>query len=97
MRLSDEIESGEFISSGYTEEGVYYEMYGIQTMVRALGSVFVTRTVVFEGAVQPDSTMYWKEYIDGEAYAGTLSLIKFDYSSGQTTAVYEGTLNKKIE
>ena len=96
-RLCHDMEAGEFISSGYTEEGIYYEVYGTQSVTRALESMFVTRTVVYDGIVQPDSTIYWKEYMNGEAYAGTLKLAEFDYSSGQTTAVYEGTLNKKIE
>ncbi len=96
-RLYHDIEAGKYIASGYTEDGIYYEVYGTQNVTRALESIFVTRTVVFEGIVQPDSTMYWKEYINGDAYAGTLRLVEFSSSLGQTTAVYEGALNKKIE
>ena len=96
-RLCHDKEAGEFLASGYTEEGIYYEVYGTRSVTRAMESIFVTRTVVYEGIVQPEPTMYWKEYVNGEVYAGTLKLAEFDYSSGQTTAIYEGTLNKKIE
>lgn len=96
-RLCHDKEAGEFLASGYTEEGIYYEVYGTRSVTRAMESIFVTRTVVYEGTVQPDTTLYWKEYINGEAYAGTLALVKFDCSLGQTKAIYEGTLNKKIE
>lgn len=97
VRLNYGVEDGEFISDGYTEEGVYYEVYGTKAITRALEGIFVTRTVIFEGVVQPESTMYWKEYINGDAYSGTLSLVKYNCAEGHTMAIYEGTLRKKIE
>ena len=87
----------DFIISGYTESGIYYEVYGTGIEGRALEGVYVTRTVIFEGDIMPDSTLHWKEYINGIAYSGTLSLIEYAYKGGVTKAVYEGTLYKKIE
>lgn len=81
-----------YVGYGYTETGIYYEVYGENILYCALEAVTVTRTVVYEGVVQPDSTLYWEEEIDGEWYAGTLSRIKFSIYDNKTTAVYEGTL-----
>ena len=40
---------GEFITSGYTENAVYYEAFGEKVETRAAESIYVTRTIVYEG------------------------------------------------
>lgn len=93
-KSADNVESvlGTYVGCGYTETGIYYEVYGENISYYASETVTVTRTVVYEGIVQPSSTLYWEEEIDGEWYAGTLSRVKYNISNNKTTAVYTGTL-----
>lgn len=89
-----ELEKG-FIKEGYTEEGIYYKVYGENVVSRSSEYITVNRTIVYEGEVRPASTIYWEEQINGEMYTGTLLLLKYSISSGKTTAVYTGKLYKQ--
>lgn len=86
---------GEFLGNGYTEDGIYYEVYGETVILRSSEYVTVNRKVIYEGMVQPRSTLYWEEQINGEYYAGTLSLLNYYIDSNETIAVYTGKLYKK--
>ena len=81
--------------SGYTEEGIFYEV-GEEKILRASGnSITVERKVRYEGKVIPNRTLQWTEKIGNYTYSGTLSLAKFAYLNGVTTATYQGTLYKQ--
>lgn len=82
------------ISSGYTEEGIYYEVYGSTPNTFLRGALSVTRKITYNGKVNPPSSIYWRENISGVNYAGTLTLIDFMYyaDTNQTTATYSGTI-----
>lgn len=100
VRYFEFIEADEaFIASGYTDNGVYFEVYGKQYDTRALDGILVTRTFIYEGQIQPESTMRIKEYINGDAYSGTLNLTAFyyNYNENITEAEYQGMLYKRIE
>lgn len=86
---------GEYITRGYTAEGVYYEVYGETTYMRSAECLTVTRTVVYDGDVIPNNSVYWTEEINGGTYAGTLFLQRYSYMSNQTTAWYTGNIYKK--
>ena len=81
------------LSSGYTEDGTYYEVYGEQSVQR--GAVnYVTRQVVYSGDVIPPMKIEWKETISGKLCSGTLQLRRstYDKKENKTLAVYEGYL-----
>ncbi len=81
------------ITSGYTEEGVYYEVHG-EIPAQRSNSVEVTRIVAYSGDITPSSTLAWTENIQGHPFSGTLSLVSFRYDirSHTTLATYQGTL-----
>jgi len=87
---------GAMITSGYTEEGVYYEVYGDICTPRS-NSMDVTREVVFNGDVTPAYQISWEERMGGYSFKGTLYLTEYKYNkkSNQTTAYYEGTLYRQ--
>lgn len=85
---------GQLLYSGYTEDGISYEVYGLPVLTRAVDTVTVERTVVYTGMVNPSRTLNWEEKIDGVFYVGTLSLTQTKYLSGKTTAIYTGTLHR---
>lgn len=84
------------LSSGYTEDGIYYEVFGDQdaSVQRSSESTFVTRTITFSGNATPSASLAWSETIKGFRYAGTLHIVSSLYSqkTNTTTATYEGTL-----
>lgn len=85
------------LDSGYTEDGVYYEVFGepINVNVGARVLLDVDRTVVYVGEVFPPETMEWTEKISGVEMSGTLYLQSFLYNArtNRTTAYYSGTLS----
>ena len=89
-------ESMLLLGTGYTDDGVYYEVYGepYTGNINARVSVNVERTVVFVGDVFPPETMNWREFMSDLEMRGTLYLRSFIYnaSTNRTTAIYEGTL-----
>lgn len=93
--MMDKVTKEFFLLNGYTEEGIYYEVYGETELSRSSEAVSVERTVIYESIVIPSSTIAWEEQINGEMYAGNLSLVKYSFSSGKTIAKYTGTLYKK--
>lgn len=84
------------ISTGYTESGIYYEIYGDSVSVQQNSSGFyVTKTVVYDGEVTPPLTISWQEYINGLSYTGILHLSSSTYSpkTNKTTAAYQDTIS----
>lgn len=84
------------IYEGYTSEGIYYEVYDIETNTaqeRAAGdTIDVIREVRFNGIITPPSTQTWQESISGTFYTGTLKLYRCSYDNNTTIAYYRGTL-----
>lgn len=84
------------IYEGFTSEGIYYEVYNIETNVtqeRAAGdTIDVIREFRFEGIIVPPSTQNWAEQINGTSYSGTLKLYRCSYDNNNTIAYYRGTL-----
>lgn len=84
------------IYEGYTSEGIYYEVYDIETNVaqeRAAGdTIDVIREFRFEGIIIPPSTRNWSEQVNGTSYSGTLKLYRCSYDNNTTIAYYQGTL-----
>lgn len=98
---ANEAEKG-FLYSGYTTEGVYYEVYEtvteytIDELRTARASMYVERSVVYTGTdIVPPRTVDWEEVIGGVTYKGTLSLfsVKNDYVNNKTTCKYVGYLS----
>jgi len=98
--ISEFVTEGVFVEAGYTEDGIYYEIYDNLTIIddirtRASGSVYVERSIYFSGtSVTPQSTTSWTETINGKVYSGTLSLKSYakDYIYSITQANYKGYL-----
>ena len=84
------------ITSGYTAEGIYYEVYDeMPALVQRSGAgMNVSRTVIYYGKITPEREISWRETINGIQYTGILHLAKSDYDpvENKTTAVYRGTL-----
>lgn len=84
------------LGSGYTEDGVYYEVYGeeVTTNPSARVAIEVERTVVYDGKIFPPQTISWVEEIGVLECSGTLTLSSFYYNAttNKTTAIYVGTL-----
>lgn len=83
------------VYSGYTEEGIYYEVY-VNTDI-ANFTTYTTRVpysiyLSFYGYVYPNPTIYYAETLNGIKYVGTLELQNYYHADGITTAYYEGTL-----
>lgn len=87
--------SGDFITSGYTEDGIYYEVYEEGISTYSAGYITISRTVVYDGVVRPSSTLEWEELIGDTMYSGTLSLASFSIKDGKTEAVYTGKLYRE--
>lgn len=84
-----------FIKSGYTEEGIYYEVHGEALSQYRSISQTVTRQVTYEGDVTPPKQLLWEETIHGITYTGTLQLTTSIYTKGQTIASYRGVITAK--
>lgn len=84
------------VYSGYTSDGIYYTVHDIETqaaMTRTKGdTLYVVREFEYDGIVKPSTTIEWSEQNKGITYTGTLNLITFSFSGGNTIATYEGTL-----
>ena len=48
--------------------------------------------MVYDGIIKPDSTIFGEESISGELYAGTLTLFRYQFTSGKTVDEYVGKL-----
>lgn len=83
------------IKSGYTDEGIYYEVHGAALSQYRSISQPVTREVTYEGNINPPRELYWKETIHGITYTGTLQLTAKLYLKGQTIATYSGVITAK--
>ena len=81
-----------FIRSGYTKDGIYYEIHGEALAQYRSASQEITRQVAYEGIVNPPQQLYWKETIHGITYAGTLQLNNLIYANNQTIAYYSGVI-----
>lgn len=84
----------DYLRNGYTNEGIYYEVFGEQINPNIKGVISVERQIVYSGKITPNSTLEWREEIDGISYHGTLNLVFYTYNKTQntTTAWYSGTL-----
>ena len=86
------------VKSGYTDEGIYYEVYETMTIVNSStrsSSVYVERTIEYNSStVIPPNIMDWTEKIAGVTYSGTLSLKSYvrDFNYNATKANYKGYL-----
>lgn len=85
-----------FLASGYTEDGIYYEVYGEKATINpnTRHDIHVERTVSFTGKIFPPQTLDWLEEINGMDYVGTLTLTSFyyDVAANKTTGFYEGII-----
>lgn len=81
-----------FIESGYTDEGVYYEVHGEPLSQYFSISQSVIRQVTYQGEINPPQQIYWEETMHGITYRGTLQLSQLIYVKNQTIASYTGTL-----
>ena len=85
--------NGMLITTGYTENGVYYEIYGENTYIQRSGiSLLITREVVYTGYTTPPREIPWQERINNLTYIGTLYLSSTSYNpkTNKTTATYQG-------
>ena len=82
------------LASGYTDEGIYYEVYGEQITINpnTRHDIEIERTVVFTGRIMPPQTLDWEELIGVYIYRGNLQLISFYYdaANNKTTGIYSG-------
>ena len=83
------------ITSGYTENGIYYEVYGQTFLQPRSDSISVTRQVIYENIINPERQIFWKESINGVTYTGTLKLTQVMHDIDKTIAIYKGTLTVK--
>lgn len=87
------------IKSGYTEDGIYYEIYyevyedGM--VLYADGVEHVTVQLTYDSIIVPQTTIYWTEKIDGYLYAGNLDLLSYTYQANKTVATYYGSLYRQ--
>lgn len=87
------------VRNGYTDEGMYYELYfkviHEDVSICSEGVRHVTLKVTYDSITIPQETMYWSELVDGEEYAGYLSLKTYHFSGNKTIATYVGDLYKQ--
>lgn len=83
-----------FITNGYTEEGIYYEVHGEYAEPRAT-TLPVTRYVTYQGNIIPPEQLPWEETAGGIRYSGILTRNSYIYmrKDNITMATYTGTLN----
>jgi len=69
-------------------------VYGETYYYNDLGSITITRTIIYEGNMAPSPEISWREKIAGTVYAGTMALtgFRYDKAKNKTTATYTGTL-----
>ncbi len=85
--------------SGYTEDGIYYEVYfvipekDVDFCADGVEHVMVKRT--YDSIIVPPSTLDWEEEIDGELYSGTLKLQSYVFQGNKTIATYYGALYRQ--
>ncbi len=83
------------IATGYTSEGIYYEVHGDTSLPYRSDHITVTRQVTYDGKVTPEQQISWTESIGGVTYTGTLNLFQSSYRNNKTIAGYRGTLYVK--
>ena len=90
------------LESGYTEEGIYYEIFEVKTDAElgsrsnAMGGIEVTREVIYHATVNPPLTINHSTTISGMVYYGTLNLYKIVTGDGKTYAYYRGIIYPAI-
>lgn len=86
------------ISSGYNENGVYYEVYGDININQSIdtysNTLSVERGVVYNGKIIPTRTILWSEVLNSKVYSGELVLARYiyDVSANKTYAYYKGDI-----
>lgn len=81
------------LTTGYTENGVYYEIYSEYTYIQRSGvSLLITREVVYASNTVPPREIPWQKRINSLTYTGTLHLKNsaYDPKTNKTTATYQG-------
>lgn len=84
-------QSGRLLQDGYTEEGIYYQIYDLESDISVYAvdkTIAVSRCLIYEEIIMPSKTI---EYTQNN-YSGVLILQRFRYKSGKTYAYYSGTL-----
>ena len=80
-----------FVESGYTNDGVYFEVYDmIKEMQSNSSSKYITQEIVYNTILTPNDTLTCSRIYDGVTYSGTLGLYKYQWTSGKTHAFYQG-------
>ncbi len=93
--------SGKPIYTGYTEDGIYYEVYEEAAYdnhaVIFSDEIRITRTVEYNGNIVPPRSFAYSETIKGTPYSGTLSIKSYKYNrnTGKTIAKYSGVIKKE--
>lgn len=85
--------------SGYTDEGIYYELYfsivNKEVSSCAEGVKHVTVQLTYNYNTFPPATLSWTEEIDGESYTGNLNLETYIFNGSKIIATYSGNLYKQ--
>lgn len=85
------------IESGYTSQGIYFEVCDIQDSVIINGATrTITRQITYNGNIIPANSITVTDIVDGIYYTGTLNLLYYSYIDGKTIATYRGTLSAVI-
>lgn len=80
-----------FVESGYTADGIYFEVYDIITEMQSdTSSKYITQEIVYNTILTPNDTITCSRIYDGVTFSGTLNLYKYQWTSGETHAFYQG-------
>ena len=87
------------VYTGYTEEGVYFEVYEVVTARRDAikenqDAKWVKIRILYEGKVDPPRQFYYAKEYKKVLYSGNLDLKRVNYCEGETQAYYEGYVRK---
>lgn len=95
--LSENTSTQTFIESGYTSEGIYYEVYDIplsdgELLLNTSTQKYVSREIIFQAILIPPTTITQSITEDGITYSGQLRLFSYYQDSEKTYATYKGYL-----
>ena len=89
--------------TGYTSDGIYYEVYDITTGTdsatpNAIVTLHVRRCVLYYAIVTPPSSIPWSEKTSAGNMYGTLyfNLAVYNYTENTTEAWFEGDITGSI-
>lgn len=90
------------LECGYTESGIYYEVYEVETgaeigfQSKATGGIAIIREVIYYDTVTPPLTINHSTTISGMVYYGVLYLDKYTHMNDKIYAYYRGTIYPAI-